>query len=604
MPSLTRQADAQAARSLTRCAYLAGAYTGSPGVVYPYYTDGSTAAQYLYFGKVVKLGERWMFNIQRAGSPFVAQGLMPAFNAPITISGTQQTVDYAGIYTGVVLNKLFEGNFSVTVVTDGDYLLPNMAWREAAFNPVEAYSYRAANITWMSAWAPLSPALTTAGIYWNFGRGASNSSMLYMRYERSGNTLTVKWGDTVDAINNELVSSQCTTGHLVACSFGNAGGGTLVDIVGYTGTPYAYVAPDTLGSVNYPGGTLYGGLAGCTLVVSKSSYVAAKNTAADFTVHLFTGGGPYSKPAFPNCTVMGFSGGTVTFTATSPSAGSRRLVVFVADPTTGITASTIADSADVTVDNSGRDSLPTATIWLDGSDPSSTSGAVVTNDTAITAWYDRISGTKTCTPRASNELVYKTGQFSGSAASLGCIYHDGTQDAPSRTASSAQILNSGITFGAASYSFSMLVKVSNIVDQTDRGYLLCGPVSNILFIGMWLKNFQTWNGGVWADSGVPNANVDIYTGNPWVHVCMTYTTGTRTILGYVNGKAIGTASVATQSTSASQTLFIGGSEQNDYCLRTYIADFRGWASALTAQDVKKLTAVLRNKFELALIEPP
>jgi hypothetical protein len=218
-----------------------------------------------------------------------------------------------------------------------------------------------------------------------------------------------------------------------------------------------------------------------------------------------------------------------------------------------------------------------------------------------------VSGnSKECTPRASNALVYKTGQFSGDASALGCIYHDGSQDATtpsSKNQSSAQILNSGITFGAASYSFSMLVKINNDVDQTDKGYFICGPISSVLFIGMWGKSFQTWNGNsAWAGSNVPSKMVDVRTGSPWVHLCMTYNTSGTRLEAYLNGKSIGGTSNA-QAPSSSQTVFIGGSEQNDYCTQLYIADIRGWASALTAAEVANMTTIFRARYQLSLTEP-
>jgi hypothetical protein len=71
----------------------------------------------------------------------------------------------------------------------------------------------------------------------------------------------------------------------------------------------------------------------------------------------------------------------------------------------------------------------------------------------------------------------------------------------------------------------------------------------------------------------------------------------------MNGKKLGSVYTSTQSGSASQRIFLCGSEQNDYCLNAYIADFRAWDGVLSDQEVKDLTAVLRSKFQLALTEP-
>ena len=64
--------------------------------------------------------------------------------------------------------------------------------------------------------------------------------MIYMRYERVGNALTIKRGDTVDTISTQIASGTCTTGHFgQGVGLQTAGSGEFVDIVGYTGTPYA-----------------------------------------------------------------------------------------------------------------------------------------------------------------------------------------------------------------------------------------------------------------------------------------------------------------------------------------------------------------------------
>jgi hypothetical protein len=77
---------------------------------------------------------------------------------------------------------------------------------------------------------------------------------------------------------------------------------------------------------------------------------------------------------------------------------------------------------------------------------------------------------------------------------------------------------------------------------------------------MWEKCFQTWTGPVWAGSGVPTALNDIRTGSPWVHLCMTYQHGSG-IIAYVNGKPLATVYAAGQTSAASTTIFIGGSEK-------------------------------------------
>jgi hypothetical protein len=366
LPSMTVQADSQAARSLARCAYVAGAYTGSPGVVYPFYPEGSNTPLYLYFGKVDNGGQRWMFQGQKTGSPFVTQGIMPESGAQITISGTPQNVRY-DTYTGVVLTKLFEGDFSVTIVTDGNYLIPSMAWREAVFNPVETFSYRGTsgsqNVWWVTFNAPygwtgsLSPALTTTGLYWNSASGQNASwTTMYLRYQRIGNSLTVNWGSAVDAINTQLLSATCTAGHLVGCSIASGGDGSFVDIVGYTGTLYEYVAPSSLSSLTFSG-TLQAKLPliGCTVTLGGTSFVAKRINLWNVKVHLFdseadaTAAGT-TKPAILNCIVKSYTStsGVVTFTAAPQTSGNDMILVVFVDAPDGTTVA-IANVTTVSV---------------------------------------------------------------------------------------------------------------------------------------------------------------------------------------------------------------------------------------------------------------
>ena len=394
LPSMTIQADSQAARSLARCAYVAGAYTGSPGVVYPFYPEGSNTPLYLYFGKVDNGGQRWMFQGQKTGSPFVTQGIMPESGAQITISGTPQNVRY-DTYTGVVLTKLFEGDFSVTIVTDGNYLIPSMAWREAVFNPVETFSYRgtsgAQNVWWVTFNSPygwtgtLSPALTTTGLYWNSWSGINASwATMYLRYQRIGNSLTVNWGSAVDAINTQLLSATCTAGHLVGCSIASGGDGSFVDIVGYTGTLYEYVAPSSLSNLTFSG-TLQAKLplVGCTVTLGGTSFVAKRITLWNVKVHLFdsaadaTAAGT-TKPQIMNCIVKSYMSGVVTFTAAPQTFGNDRILVVFVDAPDGTTVA-IADATGRVVNASAAQQLPVVSFKTTGS-------TVTTSGTYVSSW--------------------------------------------------------------------------------------------------------------------------------------------------------------------------------------------------------------------------
>jgi hypothetical protein len=229
---LTLQADEQAGRSFSRCAYVLD------GAVYPVYATGSNTPTYVWLGKLAKAGQRYFYPMQTAGSTFVTDGTMPAYSAgfvSLTIDGGARSLS-ATSYVGPALNKVFTGNFTVTIVVVGSYLLPSFAWRASVFDPAVAFCYKhsagfhSSPFAWLNA-----TGISTFAMYWNYAQGASEDTK-YLRYERSGNTLTVKWGSSLGAINTSLLSATCNTGDLVGCALASAGYCTHADILSYNGT--------------------------------------------------------------------------------------------------------------------------------------------------------------------------------------------------------------------------------------------------------------------------------------------------------------------------------------------------------------------------------
>jgi hypothetical protein len=241
-------------------------------------------------------------------------------------------------------------------------------------------------------------------------------------------------------------------------------------------------------------------------------------------------------------------------------------------------------------------SLPTPAVWLDGSDPSL--GQSMTNGTVITSWKDPRDNSKVCTSRATGALTYiNTGQGLGSG--MGCIYHNGAAGGRH----SAELLNSGITFGSASYTVSVLCKITNHVDVSGSGYVVCGPSDVKLYFGMWTNAFVVYQGASWAGGAIwptrGGSNVDIRSGSPWVHLCATYDSSRNTVAAYLNGSLI-ESRVSAQNADSSQTIYIGGGGRPEYTLQTYIADVRTWGSCLDGHQIEQLTADLRAKFSLTL----
>ncbi len=119
-----------------------------------------------------------------------------------------------------------------------------MGYRSSAFNPTDAYCFYnpSGNSWWPSFSAPwgfdgntLSPTVSSHGYYWN---GKTNNDTVYIKYQRSSNTLTVTYGSTAGTQNSQLPvvwTTTCNTGDHVVCAMSTGGDGTFIDIVSFVG---------------------------------------------------------------------------------------------------------------------------------------------------------------------------------------------------------------------------------------------------------------------------------------------------------------------------------------------------------------------------------